>query len=30
MPPRPVVPAVTVPRDTFLVLEDRVVLPRLF
>lgn len=30
MPPRPVVPAVTVPRDTFLVLEDRVTLPRLF
>jgi len=30
MPARPVVPAVTVPRDTFLVLEDRVVLPRLF
>jgi zinc protease len=30
MPPRPVVPAVTVPRDTFLVLEDRVVLPRLY
>jgi zinc protease len=30
MPPRPVVPTVTVPRDTFLVLEDRVVLPRLF
>ncbi len=30
MPSRPVVPTVTVPRDTFLVLEDRVVLPRLF
>ena len=30
MPARPVVPAVTVPRDTFLVLEDRVLLPRLF
>ena len=29
MPPRPVVPVVTVPRDTFLVLEDRVTLPRL-
>ncbi len=30
MPPRPVVPAVLVPRDTFLVIEDRVTLPRLF
>ena len=30
MPPRPVVPTVIVPRDTFLVLEDRVVLPRLY
>jgi zinc protease len=30
MPARPVVPAVIVPRDTFLVLEDRVTLPRLF
>ena len=30
MPARPVVPTVTVPRDTFLVLEDRVTLPRLF
>jgi zinc protease len=30
MPPRPVVPTVTVPRDTFLVIEDRVVLPRLY
>jgi zinc protease len=30
LPPRPVVPAVTVPRDTFLVLEDHVTLPRLF
>jgi zinc protease len=30
MPPRPVVPTVTVPRDTFLVLEDRVTLPRLY
>jgi zinc protease len=30
MPPRPVVPAVTIPRDTFLVLEDRVLLPRLY
>jgi zinc protease len=29
LPPRPVVPVVTVPRDTFLVLEDRVTLPRL-
>lgn len=30
MPPRPVVPAVTLARDTFLVLEDRVQLPRLY
>lgn len=30
MPPRPVVPAVSVARDTFLVLEDRVTLPRLY
>ncbi len=30
MPPRAAVPVVTVPRDTFLVLEDRVVLPRVF
>lgn len=30
MPPRPVVPAVVVPRDTFLVLEDRVQLPRVY
>jgi zinc protease len=30
MPPRPVAPAVSVPRDTFLVLEDRVTLPRLY
>ena len=30
MPARPVVPTVVVPRDTFLVLEDRVTLPRLF
>jgi zinc protease len=30
MPARPVVPTVTVPRDTFLVLEDRVTLPRLY
>ena len=30
LPSRPVVPAVTVPRDTFLVLEDRVTLPRLY
>src|SRR5215218_8168964 len=29
MPARPVVPVVTVPRDTFLVLEDRVTLARL-
>jgi zinc protease len=30
LPPRPVVPTVTIPRDTFLVLEDRVLLPRLY
>lgn len=30
MPPRPVVPEVTLPRDTFLALEDRVTLPRLY
>jgi hypothetical protein len=30
IPPRPRVPAVTVPRDTFLVLEDHVQLPRVF
>jgi zinc protease len=30
MPPRPSVPAARVPRDTFLVLEDRVQLPRLY
>jgi zinc protease len=30
IPPRPHVPAVTVPRDTFLVLEDHVQLPRVF
>jgi zinc protease len=30
MPARPVVPTVTIPRDTFLVLEDRVTLPRLY
>jgi zinc protease len=30
MPPRPVVPSVTIARDTFLVLEDRVTLPRLY
>ena len=30
MPPRPVVPQFTVPRDTFLVLEDKVTLPRLY
>jgi zinc protease len=29
-PERPVVPAVTLPRDTFLVLEDRVQLPRVY
>jgi zinc protease len=30
MPARPVVPAFSIPRDTFLVLEDRVTLPRLY
>jgi zinc protease len=30
LPPRPVVAPFTVPRDTFLVLEDRVTLPRLY
>ncbi|MEP6618101.1 MAG: pitrilysin family protein [bacterium] len=30
MPTRPIVPVFTVPRDTFLVLEDRVTLPRLY
>jgi zinc protease len=30
MPPRPVVPAFAVPRDTFLVQEDKVTLPRLY
>jgi zinc protease len=30
LPPRPVVPTVRIPRDTFLVLEDRVLLPRLY
>ncbi len=30
MPPRPVVPPVVVQRDTFLVLEDQVQLPRLY
>jgi zinc protease len=30
MPARPVVPAVSIPRDTFLLLEDRVTLPRLY
>ena len=30
LPSRPSVPAVTIPRDTFLVLEDRVQLPRLY
>ncbi|MEP6733183.1 MAG: pitrilysin family protein [bacterium] len=30
LPPRPVVQAFSVPRDTFLVLEDRVTLPRLY
>jgi zinc protease len=29
-PERPVVPAFTVPRDTFLVMEDKVTLPRLY
>ena len=30
LPPRPVVPRVEIPRDTFLVLEDRVQLPRFY
>jgi zinc protease len=30
MPPRPVVPSFAVPRDTFVVLEDKVTLPRLY
>jgi len=30
MPPRPVAPSFVVPRDTFLVLEDRVQLPRVY
>ena len=30
LPARPVVPAVTIARDTFLVLEDRVTLPRVY
>src|SRR5690606_38949692 len=30
MPSRPTVPSVSIPRDTFLVLEDRVQLPRLY
>jgi zinc protease len=30
VPPAPVLPAVNVPRDTFLVLEDKVTLPRLY
>ena len=30
LPARPTVPQVTVPRDTFMVLEDRVQLPRLY
>ncbi len=30
MPPRPTVPAMTLVRDTFLVLEDKVQLPRLY
>ncbi|HEU4630583.1 MAG TPA: pitrilysin family protein [Gemmatimonadaceae bacterium] len=30
IPPRPTVPEVRVPRDTFLVLEDRVQLPRVY
>ncbi len=30
MPPRPVVPSVVIPRDTFLLLEDRVTLPRVY
>ena len=29
-PPPPTLPAVTVPRDTFIVLEDKVTLPRLY
>jgi zinc protease len=30
IPPRPTVPEVVIPRDTFLVLEDRVQLPRIY
>ena len=30
LPPPPAVPAVSIPRDTFLVLEDKVQLPRLY
>ena len=30
LPPRPTVPQVVIPRDTFMVLEDRVQLPRLY
>jgi zinc protease len=30
LPPRPTVPQVAIPRDTFMVLEDRVQLPRLY
>jgi zinc protease len=30
LPPRPSVPAFTVPRDTFMLLEDRVTLPRVY
>jgi zinc protease len=30
LPPRPTVPQATIPRDTFMVLEDRVQLPRLY
>ena len=30
LPPRPSVPPVVIPRDTFLVLEDRVQIPRLY
>ncbi|HEX5831040.1 MAG TPA: pitrilysin family protein, partial [Gemmatimonadaceae bacterium] len=30
LPPRPAVPAISVPRDTFLVIEDQVQLPRLY
>jgi len=30
VPPPPVLPAVSIPRDTFLVLEDKVTLPRLY